>query len=94
MKLSPNNIQAIEAMLNLNTVVEVHTTVEGILITARPKDTQDFNLPYPMLLSDEEECRVSVTAKAPSSEYPVEIMQVMVPRDYWLYGLRGFVKKQ
>ena len=74
-------------------VIEVHTTVEGILITARPKETEDYNLPYPQLLSDTESCTVSVTAKSPSGEYPAEIMQVMVPPNYWLYGLRGYVKK-
>ncbi len=39
MKLSPNNIQAIEAALNEDHIVEVHQTSQGVLVTSRPVDT-------------------------------------------------------
>jgi len=93
MKLSQNNIQAIEGFLGKDTVVEIHLTIEGVLITARPKNVSDITLPYPMLLSAEEECSISVTTEAPSSGGPVNILQCKVPPGFCFTGVKGYQSK-
>jgi len=92
MKLSQNNIQAIEGFLNADSVVELHLTVEGVLVTARPKDTADISVPYPMLLSSEEECSLRVTTQTPSSG-PVDLLQCKVPPGFCFAGIKGYQSK-
>lgn len=92
MKLSQNNIQAIEGFLNKESVVEVQLTVEGVLVTARPKDVSDISVPYPMLVSSEEQCSLRVTAQAPSSG-PVDLLQCEVPPGFCFAGIKGYQSK-
>lgn len=90
-KLSANNIQAIEEALNENTVVEVHLTVEGVLVTTRPTDTCDHTLEYPMLVSSEEPTLLMLMAKNSSAPIPVMLVQFNAPKGYHFKGINGYV---
>ena len=87
-KLSPNNIQNIEMAVDENTVVEVHLTQEGVLITSRPAREEGINFPYAIQCS-ESPSELTLSLKK-QGDYPVALGTFPLPANYWIQGIKGY----
>ncbi len=92
-KLSSQNIGAIEGVVDENTVAEVHLTEEGVLITNRPVKDGDIKFPYAQECSGDSPCDVIITIKK-QGDMPVVLGSFPVPAGYWLEGIRGYAKSE
>lgn len=92
MKLNADQIQDIELSAGIDVVVEVRTTVRGVLITRRPARERHIQFPHPVLCADRPTTLTLTVSGGYGGGGPVHLGDFGLPANYWVHSILGYTK--